>query len=180
MGDPRRFSAKRITRRAIEVATEMRRVVTGHDATGKAVVVSDEKLPAVSRGVGANIFGCEMWSTNRMPVDNSASADGAQRDGFIKHNNYVGTGGGTTFRINEWAPGHARFTHRTETMDYVIVLAGEIDMELDGGEVVHLKAGDVVVQRGTIHTWMNRGSVPALTVFILIDAGKELRTIFPA
>jgi quercetin dioxygenase-like cupin family protein len=97
----------------------------------------------------------------------------------------VGTGGGTTFRITERVPGHARFAHRTETVDYVVVLSGEIDMELKGGKVVHLKAGDVVIQRGTVHTWMNRASVPALTAFILIDAtpavvaGKELRTVFP-
>jgi uncharacterized cupin superfamily protein len=120
-----------------------------------------------------------------MPIDNSSAADAAQRAGFVKHINYVGNGGGSTFRINEWAAGHARFTHRTETMDYAIVLSGEIDLELDSGEVIHLKSGDVVVQRGTMHTWVNRGSVPAVTAFILIDAkpvevnGKEMRTVFP-
>jgi mannose-6-phosphate isomerase-like protein (cupin superfamily) len=164
----------------------VRRIVTGHDANGKAVVASDERLTAVSRRIGANITGCEMWSTDRMPVDNSTEADAAQRSGFVKRYNYVGTGQGTTFRITEWAPGHARFTHRTETVDYAILLSGEIDMELDNGETVHLKPGDIVVQRGTIHTWINRGSVPAVTAFILIDArpaevnGAELRTIFPA
>ena len=164
----------------------VRRVITGHDATGKAVVASDERLTAVSRRIGANISGCEMWSTDRMPVDNSAEAAAAQRAGFVKRYNYVGTGQGTTFRITEWAPGHARFTHRTETVDYAILLSGEIDLELENNEVVHLKPGDVVVQRGTTHTWVNRGSVPAVTAFILIDAnpaevnGQELRTIFPA
>jgi hypothetical protein len=65
------------------------------------------------------------------------------------------------------------------------VLSGEIDCELENGEVAHLKSGDVVIQRGTIHTWVNRGSVPAVTAFILIDAmpvevnGKEMRTVFP-
>jgi quercetin dioxygenase-like cupin family protein len=69
-------------------------------------------------------------------------------------------------------------------MDYAIVLAGEIDLELDSGEVIHLKSGDVVVQRGTMHTWVNRASVPAVTAFILIDAkpvevnGEELCTVF--
>jgi mannose-6-phosphate isomerase-like protein (cupin superfamily) len=171
------------------MAMEVRRVVTGHDENGKAVVVSDERLSAVSRGLGGGISGCEMWSTDRMPVDNSAAADTSQRAGFVKHYidaNYIGTGAGTTFRITEWAPGHARFTHRTETADYVVVLSGEIDMELENGEVVHLKPGDVVVQRGTVHTWVNRGSVPAVTAFILIDAtpaeiaGKQLHTLFPA
>lgn len=165
---------------------QVRRVVTGHDAKGKAVVATDERLTAVSRRIGANITGCEIWSTDRMPVDNSAAADAAQRAGFVRRYNYVGTGEGVTFRITEWAPGHARFTHRTETLDYAILLSGEIDLELDDGEVVHLKPGDVVVQRGTIHTWVNRGSVPAVTAFILIDArpaevnGELLRTHFPA
>jgi hypothetical protein len=57
----------------------VRRVVTGHDENGNAVVVSDERLAAVSRGVGTGISGCQMWSTNRMPIDNSAAADAAQR-----------------------------------------------------------------------------------------------------
>jgi mannose-6-phosphate isomerase-like protein (cupin superfamily) len=164
----------------------VRRVVTGHDAKGKAVVASDERITAVSRRIGKNITGCEIWSTDRMPVDNSEAAAAAQRAGFVKRYNYVGTGQGTTIRITEWAPGHARFTHRTETVDYAILLSGEIDLELENDEVVHLKPGDVVVQRGTTHTWVNRGSVPAVTAFILIDAkpaevnGELLRTIFPA
>jgi mannose-6-phosphate isomerase-like protein (cupin superfamily) len=164
----------------------VRRIVTGHDANGKAVVASDERITAVSRRIGKNITGCEIWSTDRMPVDNSEAAGAAQRAGFVKRYNYVGTGQGTTIRITEWAPGHARFTHRTETVDYAILLSGEIDLELENDEVVHLKPGDVVVQRGTTHTWVNRGSVPAVTAFILIDAtpaevnGELLRTIFPA
>jgi len=165
---------------------QVRRIVTGHDANGKAVVATDERLTAVSRRIGANITGCEIWSTDRMPVDNSAAADAAQRAGYVKRYNYVGTGEGVAFRVTEWAPGHTRFTHRTETVDYAILLSGEIDLELDDGEVVHLKPGDIVVQRGTIHTWVNRGSVPAVTAFILIDAkpdevnGELLRTHFPA
>ena len=164
---------------------QVRRIVTGHDNKGKAVVASDEKITAVSRGIGKNITGCEIWSTDKMPVDNSEAAAAAQRAGFVKRYNYVGTGEGTTFRITEWAPGHARFTHRTETVDYAILLSGEIDCELEGGEVVHMKPGDIIVQRGTIHTWVNRGKVPAVTAFILIDAkpaevnGEQLRTVFP-
>jgi quercetin dioxygenase-like cupin family protein len=98
----------------------------------------------------------------------------------------VGDGGGTTFRINEFAPGCVRFTHRTETMDYAIQLSGELDCELENDEVVHLRPGDVLIQRGTIHTWVNKGSVPAVIAFILIDAkpvevnGTEMRTVFPA
>jgi uncharacterized cupin superfamily protein len=59
--------------------------------------------------------------------------------------------------------------HRTETIDYVIVIAGEIDMDMDE-ETVHLRAGDVMVQRGTNHAWVNRGTVPARLAFVLVDA----------
>ena len=165
---------------------QVRRIVTGHDANGKAVVTTDEVLTAVPRRIGANITGCEIWSTDRMPVDNAQAADAAQRAGFVRRYNYVGSGGGTTCRITELAPGHGRFTHRTETVDYAILLSGEIDLELDGDAVVHMKPGDVVVQRGTIHTWVNKGSVPAVFAFILIDAtpaevnGELLRTVYPS
>lgn len=171
------------------MALEVRRIVAANDDAGKAVIVSDEQLSAVSRGIGANLTGCEIWSTDHMPIDNAVAADAAQRAGYIKRYNpynYVGNGQGTTFRITEWAPGHPRFTHRTQTTDYDVVLSGEIDLELEGGEVVHLKAGDVVILRGCTHTWMNRGSVPAVTAFILVDAeavevdGTKLAPIFPA
>jgi quercetin dioxygenase-like cupin family protein len=169
---------------------QVRRVVTGHDTSGNAVISTDETLTAVSRGAGANITGCEIWSTEHMPVDNSPATEAAQRAGFINHDiphmNYVGTGDGTVIRITEWAPGAPRLAHRTETVDYAIVLSGEIDLECDKGEVAHLKTGDVAVQRGTMHTWVNNGSVPAVIAFILIDAkpvevnGTEMRTVFPA
>jgi uncharacterized cupin superfamily protein len=166
---------------------QVRRIVTGHDASGKAVVKTDEILTAVSRGGVANVSGCEIWSTDRMPVDNSAAADAAKRAGFVGQNlNYVGTGQGTLVRIDEWGPGNARFTHRTETLDYVFMLSGEIDLELDSGEVIHAKTGDVVLNRGGLHTWVNKGSVPAVMAVVMVDAkpvevnGKELRTQYPA
>ncbi len=163
---------------------QVRRVVTGHDANGKAVVASDEVLSAVPRRAGSDITGCEIWSTDVMPVDNSREAEAAQRKGFVVRHNYVGSGQGTTCRITSFAPGHGPFPHRTETVDYAILLSGEIDMELEGNEVVHLKAGDVVVQRGTMHTWLNKGAVPAVFAFILIDAkpvevsGDMKRTVY--
>ena len=114
---------------------EVRRIVTGHNEFGMGIVVSDEKLSAVSRGLGANISGCEIWSTNSMPVDNSMEAEASQRAGFVKKYNYVGSGQGTTVRIVSGLPGHAMFWHRTETLDYSMVLSGEIDVEFDSGQV---------------------------------------------
>ena len=69
----------------------------------------------------------------------------------------------------EFAPGVAPRVHRTDSIDYAAVMSGEIDMELDDS-VVHLKAGDVLVQRGTIHNWVNRGTQPCVIAFVLIDA----------
>ncbi len=166
---------------------KVRRVVTICNADGEGVVKTDEQIAAASRGGVAGVFGWEMWSTDQMPVDNSAAADAAQRAGFVPQNrNYVGTGGGTTFRIDEFDPGAARFTHRTQTLDYIIMLSGEIDLELGGGEVVHFKSGDVLIQRSGLHTWVNKGSVPAVMAAILTDAkpvevnGKVLGTVFPS
>src|ERR1700746_1629069 len=149
---------------------EVTRIVTGHHEFGLGIVVSDEKLSAVSRGLGANISGCEIWSTNSMPVDNSMEAEASQRAGFVKKYNYVGSGQGTTVRIVEWTPGHTIFWHRTETLDYSMVLSGEIDVEFDSGQVVTMKQGDIIVMRGVTHCWKNKSAVPAVTAFILIDA----------
>src|SRR5712664_4897310 len=106
---------------------KVRRVVTANNANGISAVVTDELVTAAPRFGG--IAGVEVWSTDQMPVDNSAAADAAQRAGFVKHilPNYVGTGGGTTVRINEILPGNERFTHRTETVDYCVQVAGELD-----------------------------------------------------
>jgi uncharacterized cupin superfamily protein len=165
---------------------KVRRVVTGHNASGLNVVKTDELVTGVPRFGG--ITGCEIWSTDQMPVDNSAAADAAQRAGFVKHivPNYVGTGGGTTVRINEILPGNERFTHRTETLDYCFQLSGECDCDLESGETVHLKPGDVFINRGGFHTWVNRGSVPSVGAAVMVDAkpvvvdGKELRTVYPS
>jgi quercetin dioxygenase-like cupin family protein len=166
------------------MALEVRRIVTGHDANGKAVVASDERLKGVNRR-GPSISGCEIWSSDKMPVDNSTEAAAAQRAGFVKRYNYVGTGQGTVVRITQLEANGPKFMHRTETLDYAILLSGACDLELDDGKVLHLTAGDVVVQRGTMHAWVNHGPGPCVFAFILIDAepapegGMPLRTHYP-
>ena len=144
------------------MALQLRRVVTGHDANGKAVVKIDEvsqNLPAGRPGRSA----CVVWTTESFPVINTGDADQGQRAVGTTLNN------GTVFRVIEFGPGVAPRNHRTDSIDYAIVMSGEIDMELDD-TVVHLKAGDVLVQRGTIHNWVNRGTEPCVMAFVLIDA----------
>ena len=167
------------------MALQVRRVVTGHGANGKAIVASDECMKGVSAPARPYISRCEIWSTDEMPVDNSEAAAAAQRKGFVVRHNYVGSGQGTVVRITEFAPGAPKFMHRTETVDYAILLSGECDLELDDGKTVHLTQGDIVVQRGTMHAWVNNGSQPCTFAFILIDAdpveigGKNLTTHYP-
>ncbi|MBV9829333.1 MAG: cupin domain-containing protein [Alphaproteobacteria bacterium] len=168
------------------MALEVRRVVTGHDANGRAVVASDERMTGVAGRGRAYINRCEIWSTNAMPIDNSDAAAAAQRNGFVVRHNYVGSGQGSVVRITEFAPGAPKFMHRTETLDYAILLKGQCDLELDDGELVHLTEGDIVVQRGTMHAWVNTGNAPCVFAFILLDAepavsgGQKLTTHYPA
>jgi quercetin dioxygenase-like cupin family protein len=169
------------------MAMRVRRIVTGHDTAGKAVVATDETFEATASPARPGISRVEIWSTDKMPVDNSEGAAGdAQRAGFVKRYNYVGSGQGTVIRITEFAPGAPKFMHRTETVDYAILLSGECDLELDDGKIVHMKPGDIAVQRGTMHAWVNNGTVPAVFAFVLIDAdpvkiaGQSLTTHYPA
>jgi quercetin dioxygenase-like cupin family protein len=155
------------------MALQLRRIVTGHDATGRAVVKIDEisqNQPSGRPGRAA----CVVWTTESFPVDNTGEADESKRQ--------VGTTlkNGTVFRVVEFMPGVSPRVHRTDSIDYAVIMSGEIDMELDDS-TVRLKAGDVLVQRGTIHNWINRGSAPCVVAFVLIDAkpveagGKVLR-----
>jgi len=78
------------------------------------------------------------------------------------------------FRVVSFGPGVSPRNHRTDSVDYAVVMSGEIDMEMDG-TTVHLHAGDVLVQRGTIHNWINRGTVPCRIAFVLISAKPVVR-----
>jgi quercetin dioxygenase-like cupin family protein len=141
---------------------QFRRVVTGHDASGRAVVQIDE-VPKnlVSSRPGATA--CVVWTTEGFPVDNTGKEDaGLRKTGTTLDN-------GTVFRILELAPGVSPRNHRTDSIDYAVVMSGEVDMELDDA-TVHLKAGDVLVQRGTIHNWVNRGTEACVIAFVLIAA----------
>ncbi|HVG50800.1 MAG TPA: cupin domain-containing protein [Xanthobacteraceae bacterium] len=142
----------------------VRRVVTGHDNTGKAVVKIDEVITSVPEG-RKNAFPKVIWTTEGFPVNNDGDADESQRSTGTTHTN------GTVFRVISFGPGVAPRNHRTDSIDYAVVLSGEIDMEMDD-TVVHLSAGDVLVQRGTIHNWVNNGTAPCVIAFVLIAANS--------
>src|SRR6476620_3504886 len=143
------------------MALQLRRVVTGHDANGRAVVKIDEiSKNLVSARPGSTA--CVVWTSESFPVENTGDADEGLRKPVTTLKN------GTVFRVVEFAPGVAPRVHRTDSVDYAVVMSGEIDVELDDS-VVHLKAGDVLVQRGTIHNWVNQGTEPCVIAFILIS-----------
>ena len=160
-----------------------RRVVTGHDENGKSVFLSDGLVPVVRHLPGEGVGFYEIWNTAAMPAPVAATEpEPTKRDLTVPP-----SPNGTKIRINEFFPGHLNSrnlqspVHRTESIDYGIVLEGEVVLVLDDSEVT-LKAGDVVVQRGTNHAWANRTDKIARMAFILVD-GKftdELAAALPS
>jgi quercetin dioxygenase-like cupin family protein len=174
-----------------------RRVITGHDKTGKAVVLIDDNTPYTARR-DEKTLQQRLWVTDKFPV----AMDGDKDRGAIEVR-IAPPPGGTIIRYLDIPPENAEEVkklpndhmtkmigdqhhmppgvrpprhpsmHRTRTLDYAIVLSGEIDMLLDDTEV-HLKAGDVLVQQATNHAWVNRGKEPCRICFVLIDGADPL------
>jgi len=171
----------------------IRRVVTGHNAGGRSVFIIDAASPHVySRRPGSAIV-TELWQTRETPADNGGNDDTIDRAFRLSPPT-----GGSSFRVIDYPPdrerapalareraepgdgsGHAEAFdranprhpgfHKTNSIDYAIVLTGEIYALMDEGEVL-LKAGDVLIQRGTNHAWSNRTDRPCTVAFVLIDA----------
>jgi hypothetical protein len=167
--------------------------VTGHNAAGKSVFLMDGPAPAVaSRGSGATVV-TDLWETRATPASNVGDEDPTVGHAF----RLPPPPSGSIFRVVEYPPDsmrvsamranaaeHAReasgYTrdvtnarhpgfHKTSSIDYAIVLSGEIWALMDEGEVL-LKAGDVLIQRGTSHAWSNRSNESCCVAFVLIDA----------
>jgi quercetin dioxygenase-like cupin family protein len=149
-----------------------RRVVTGHDAQGRSVILQDGPAPRVVTIGGATFH--EMWTTEQIPVVLSPAE---QREPTDRPLTVPPGPGGTNVRIIDSEPHSATPMHRTETIDYAIVLAGSVTLELDDGSRTELSAGDVVIQRATNHAWLVTGDEPARMAFVLIDGrfDDELR-----
>ena len=149
---------------------EVRRVVTGHDKNGKARVIIDELSDnVISRRAGQQ--STVIWATDQTPPNLEALND------LSPDVKATTVANGTVFRVSRFEPGVAPRNHRTASIDYAVVISGQIDMELDDGEVVNLRAGDVLVQRGTVHNWTNPGTEPCIIAFVLMACPlpEELR-----
>jgi quercetin dioxygenase-like cupin family protein len=142
----------------------VRRVVTGHDSGGKAVVTDERILPVTTRRPGQS--GCTVWAVDKVPVDLGDRDHANDVSGSTISN-------GAVFRVVRYEAGTSGRMHRTTSMDCGVVLSGRIVLELDDGAEVTLGAGDVLVQRGTIHNWINRGTEPCTIAFVLLDARAD-------
>ena len=178
----------------------IRRIVTGHDEAGKSVVLEDGPAPRVVTLDGRGGAFVELWTTRAMPAPIDRASGEPPEDGVHLHP----PANGTRLRIVDFppedeavlaqltpevvravftsinaadslpaAPGAHPLMHRTESVDYGIVLEGELTLVLDGGETM-LRAGDIVIQRGTSHAWANRSGRMARMAFILVDGAFEL------
>jgi hypothetical protein len=173
------------------LSPDVRRVVTTLDKNEKAVVLMDGPTPHKKIRPQAQTVSRLLWVTQDTPADLAGTADRAAIDiGIMPPRR------GSVFRIVDFPPEPPEMRnldpatmhhslgdgvpkrglpprhpamHRTRTIDYAVVMAGEIDMLLDDSEI-HLKAGDVLVQQGTNHAWVNRGTEPCRIAFVLIDA----------
>lgn len=146
----------------------VRRIVTGHDAAGRAVVRSDDLLPVEPIPSGDAAFSL-VWTTASVPADNNDETDGRLRDaGLTLHQ-------GSVIRIVDMVPGGTSPFHRSSSIDYGIILSGAVELELDDGAVTTAQAGDIIVQRGTIHLWRNPSPTETCRiVFVLIEAAPVL------
>lgn len=145
---------------------KIRRVVTGLNEEGHSIVKWDTEIEC-KQGGRHGFERADLWATESLPARLTGD-DPAMWD--------MGTSlaNGSVFRIACYQPGVSERWHITDTIDYGIVLSGEMWMELDEEEV-HLKIGDVIIQRSTIHNWANRGSEPCVMAFVLIamEEGKS-------
>ncbi len=160
----------------------IRRVVTGHSANGSSIVLSDGAVPHTRRIEDRGVTFFEVWNTAPTPAPVTADeAEPTDRRIVVPP-----SANGTIIRFCQFDPPGssettAPFMHRTETIDYGIVVFGEITLLLDDGSESVLREGDVVIQRGTDHAWANRSTEPALVAFVLIDGAfsDELTSALP-
>ncbi len=157
--------------------TAPRRVVTGHDPDGRSVVLADGPAPKSHSIPGATFH--EVWNTTEMPAP---VAPTEPREPTERPLVTPPDPNGTIIRIVDLTPRSRSPMHRTQTIDYGIVLAGDVTLVLEDGSETALRAGDVVVQRGTDHVWVNPSDEPARMAFVLVDGRftDELKGLLPA
>lgn len=150
----------------------VQRVVTGHDAKGRAVFKSEDVSPTRMIPSGDASF-LLVWTTTTVPADNNDETDGRDRDAGLTLNQ------GSVIRVVDMLPGKESPMHRTNSIDYGIVLEGEIELELEDGAKKTIRQGGIIVQRGTNHLWRNVTDRVTRIAFILIEAPAYLHDGVP-
>ena len=147
----------------------IRRILTAHDAQGRSLVEADSLIESQPGKMQADIQIANLWINETLPP----ALDGPDptRQAFPM----LPRDGGAVFRILELAPGTAPHMHKTETVDYIVMLAGSVTMLLDDGVEVTMQPHDVMIQRATVHGWANRGVAPARFATVVIDAAARQR-----
>lgn len=145
------------------MAFRLRRIVTGLNAESRSTISSDEVVASTPGRFDDRVGRCDPWWTDALPP----ALDGP--DPMLDPGTVTPLPNGTIFRVLEIPPGNDTTKHKTDTIDFYVILEGEIYMTLDAGEVLCRK-GDVIVQRSTNHGWDNRSDRPALFAEVLIDA----------
>lgn len=139
----------------------IRRIITGHDDSGNAVFVEDGACPHVQEIMGAGT--ADLWQNTATPAGNS------RLDYFVGGAVLKPPVGGSVFRVVEFAPHTSCPSHRTASIDYTCVISGELYAVVEDDERL-MRPGDVIIQRGTVHSWENRSDEPARIVVVLVDA----------
>jgi quercetin dioxygenase-like cupin family protein len=150
----------------------VQRVVTGHDSGARAVFKSEDVTPTRMIPTGDAAF-LLVWTTETVPADNNDETDGRDREAGLTLNQ------GSVIRIVDMLPGKQSPMHRTNSIDYGIVLEGEIELELDDGAKRPVRQGGIIVQRGTNHLWRNTSDKVCRIAFILIEAPAYLHDGVP-
>lgn len=146
------------------MSIKVRRVVTGHTKDGKAIFSADEEFETqvISTGDAAMSL---IWATAKVPADLNDETDGRYREAGVTLK------GGSVIRVVDMLPGAQSPFHRSSSIDYGIVISGEIELELDDQETKTIGAGSIIVQRGTIHLWRNPSSSEICRIiFVLTEA----------
>ncbi|KAL6242885.1 hypothetical protein RBB50_009985 [Rhinocladiella similis] len=145
--------------------------ITTHNASGKAIVHSSNDKPLAPYS-DMRISHKLVYTSNGLPMDLNDEADiKAHKEAEESGNLRIVKKGGTICRIVDFAPGNKSMMHRTQSLDFGVVLSGQIVMELDDGSKTLMKEGDVAVQRGTMHTWKNPSETEwARLMFVLQDS----------
>jgi quercetin dioxygenase-like cupin family protein len=143
----------------------IRRIVTGHSEEGKAIFTIDEEIETIVIPTGDAAM-ATIWTTADVPADCNDDTDGRLRDAGTTLN------GGSVIRIVDMLPGASSPMHRTSSIDYGIVMSGSIELELENNVYKTIYAGQIIVQRGTIHKWRNPSNLEICRIIFVLTEAK--------